>query len=174
MSRIGFGGLALRSINTSGNLGYIIIVALVALLLPLSGCIDDGTYDDEDKITFALQMAQVTPRDTGSERVWDAELGIMKITPKGSEVKWSSVSVLIKGSDGSVLLQETPVSTDSGTYGSAVEVWYMDSTGGRNQADAGDKLKVTGMDAGDYEGAYVEVMHRGERVASTPLPTDFP
>jgi hypothetical protein len=171
----GFGGLHLSSTSSIGNLRYITLIAIVALLLPLSGCVsDDGNGGDEGKITMILATPSTAPRDTGSETVWDSELAVNKITPKDSTVKWSSVSIVIKRYDGSVLLLDTPVSEDSGLYGSAVEVWYMDSTGERTQADAGDKLLITGMDDGEYEGATVQVLYKGTLIAQSVLPTDFP
>ena len=58
-------------------------------------------------------------------------------------------------------------------YGNAVEVWYVDESGGRNTADVGDAVKVTSMDQ-SYQGASVLLYHREERVADATLPIVFP
>jgi hypothetical protein len=149
------------------------VFALIVLVLPLSGCIDGGNGVEEEKLTINLSMPFVEPRDPGSGTVWDATLDIYKVTPRGTEPKWTSLTMIIKGASGSVLLQATPLSKDSGLYGSAVEVWYVDEVGDASTADEGDAFKVTSMDE-TYEGAHIEVLHRGDRVADIVLPTDFP
>jgi hypothetical protein len=156
------------------NASLLAIIFVVVLLVPLSGCVTNDGNDDEQKLTLTMGTPSVAPRNDGSQTVWDAELAINKITPKDAEAKWATVSMVIKRHDGSVLLQVTPVSTDSGMYGSAVEVWYMDTTGGRNVADAGDKLKVTGMSDSEYEGATIQILHRGTLIGSSVMPTNFP
>jgi hypothetical protein len=71
-----------------------------------------------------------------------------------------------------VLLPDTPVSKDGGLYGAAVEVWYDDDTGDAGTIDAGDGLKVTGMDR-TYQGGLVIIYHRGSLATSVELPIIF-
>ena len=152
------------------------LVALVTVIvLSLSGCYSPEYGPEEERITLAIASPFVEPRNTGTAMLHDATLDIMKITPKDSTVKWSNVKVLIKGADGSVLLPATPVIVeDTGTYGGTVEVWYHDEAGDRKKVDAGDSILITGMEAAEYEGAWVEITRLGERIGAVSLPTDFP
>jgi hypothetical protein len=155
--------------------GLIIIVVVAAITLTLSGCFSPPyATDDTEKITLTLANPFVEPRNTGTAMLHDVTLDIMKKTPRDIPVKWSDVRVVVKGADGSVLLPVTPVLEDTGIYGGTVEVWYSDEAGDRLEADAGDAILITGMEATDYEGAWVEIMRKGERVGSVVLPTDFP
>jgi hypothetical protein len=149
------------------------VAAVMMATLCLSGCLSSPTTQEEPKITIILESPFAEGRQGTTDQVWDATLDIMRILPTESEVPWSGLRVLVKSETGSVLLVATEPVADSGTYGDAVEVWYVDTTGNRDRADAGDAFKVTSMSE-DYEGATVEVLRVGERVASTRLQTDFP
>ncbi len=152
-----------------------VIAISIAFLISMAGCIDDsGNGDEEEKVTIILGVPSVSPRHTGTEMLHDAEWDVNKVTPKETKAKWSDFSLVIKAADGSVLLPSTPLTEDTGTYGSAVEVWYSDSTGGRETMDAGDAIMVTGMNATSYEGATIQVIHKGNLAGSSLLPTDFP
>jgi hypothetical protein len=111
-------------------------------------------------------------RRPDGESVWDATMDITRVTPSDAQARWTSLTVVIKAVDGSVLLLETPLSKDSGTYGSAVEAWYVDDAGGRGTADVGDAVKVTSMDQ-SYQGATVQLIHRGTLAGSVLLPIAF-
>jgi hypothetical protein len=146
-------------------------LAIVALVLPLSGCLEDeGGY--EGPFTILLAQPFMEARSEVGGNVWDATLDLNKITPPTEELRWTSLNILIKDPAGSVLLQETPLSKDSGLYGSAVEVWYVDEAGGRQTADTGDAFKITSMDQ-TYQGGVVQVMYRGKQAASVSLPIVF-
>lgn len=152
----------------------IIVAAIVAIMLPVSGCTEDPGNGDGERLTINLASPEVSPRNTGTEMVHDATLDVFKLTPKDVEAKWSDLSVVIKAHDGSVLLPATSPGEHTGAYGSGVEVWYSDTTGGRDTMDEGDAIVISGMDAGSYEGSYVEVIHKDLRAGSSVLPTDFP
>ena len=150
-------------------------VAIVALLVPFSGCTgdpDDG--NGEVTITLNLGVPNVSPRNTGTAMLHDAEMAINKVTPKDERPRWSDFTIVIKSSDGSVLLPVTSLKEDTGIYGDSVEVWYSDTTGGRDVANAGDGFVVSGMDAASYEGATVQILHNDKLAGSSVLPTDFP
>lgn len=151
------------------------VIAVIVVLVSFSGCLDDpDDGNEEEKITINLGVPSVSPRHTGTEMLHDAEWDVNKVTPKDTKAKWSDFSAVIKAANGSVLLPSTPLTEDTGTYGSNVEVWFSDSTGGRDTMDAGDAIVVTGMDATSYEGATIQVIHKGNLAGSSVLPTDFP
>lgn len=157
--------------GSNGSLPRVLIaVVLVAFLLPMSGCTTPIDGNDVEKIVVQMSTTQTVKRDT--EDIWDTTSSINKITPKDSTVKWSDMSVVIKDFDGSVLLTKTRPSSDTGTYGDSIEVWYIDSAGEGNAADPGDIIKITGMDDG-YEGANIEITYKGNQIASMRLTTDF-
>lgn len=151
------------------------IMSIAILLQALAvGCIseDEGDGNGSGSVTISLKQPFMESRSTGSENVWDATMDITRILPSGEEVRWVHVTVVIKDAYGSVLLPDTPVSKDSGFYGSAVEVWYVDDVGGANTADVGDAIKVTTMDQ-SFQGGVVIVDFRGSRAASANLPLAF-
>ena len=156
----------------------LVAIMFIAILLPTlgTGCLDgdegDGNGNGSGSVTISLKQPFMESRSTGSENVWDATMDITKIFPREEEVGWVHVTVIIKDASGSVLLQDTPVSADSGFYGSAVEVWYVDDVGDANAADVGDAIKVTTMDQ-SFQGGTVLVYFRGSRAASANLPLAF-
>ncbi len=149
------------------------IFALMAILLPLSGCVEPDTGDDLTP-TILMSIPSLTPRNDGTGEVHDATFTVTKVTPRDADLKWSDIKVLIKAADGSVLLPRTAVREDTGTYGSTVEVWYSDTTGKRSQVDAGDSILITGMKASEYQGGWVYLYHKEYRTSDSTLPTDFP
>ena len=147
-------------------------ITFVVILIPAiaAGCL---TSDEETgPTTFSLTAPNVTSRETNFGTVWDAVWTINKVTSDEDNVRWTHVTVTIKDSTGSVLLQDTPVSKDSGFYGSAVEVWYNDNSGDANTVDEGDGFKVTGMSR-SYQGGVVQFSYRGSLAASSSLPIIF-
>jgi hypothetical protein len=147
---------------------------MVALIVPFMGCTDDGDGNGGNGPTVVINLSfpSVESGDPGTGLVYNATMEINKITPKDAVTKWTSLTVVIKDSMGSVLVQETPLSKDNGIYGSTVELWYVEEVGDETTADAGDKIMVTGM-ADTYEGAMLEILDRGERASSITFPTDF-
>lgn len=150
------------------------ILTLVAVLLPMSGCLDTGDNDNIELVVINLIAPSLTPRNDGTGEVHDASISVNKVTPRDSVVKWSDVKVTIKSADGAVLLPLTAVREDTGTYGSAVEVWYSDTAGKRDRIDAGDSILVTGMEASMYEGSYVIMFLGDKQIGDSVMPTDFP
>jgi hypothetical protein len=101
------------------------------------------------------------------------------ITPKDEKVSWSEVKMIVKSSAGSVLQPSIGLTQDTLTYddidGAVVdlEFWYVETTTGDTKMSAGDGIKITGMPQA-WEGAIVELLKGGERIASATLPTNFP
>ena len=148
-------------------------ITVLVILIPAiaTGCINLGE-EETGPTTFSLSAADVTVRETNAGDVWDSVWTINKVTSDEDEVRWTHVTVTIKDSGGTVLLQGTPVSKDSGFYGSAVEVWYNDNSGDANTVDEGDGFKVTGMSR-TYQGGVVQFNYRGSLAASSSLPIIF-
>ena len=148
-------------------------ITFVVILIPAiaAGCINIGE-EETGPTTFSLTAPNVTSRETNFGTVWDAVWTINKVTSDEDNVRWTHVTVTIKDSSGTVLLQATPVSKDSGFYGSAVEVWYNDNSGDANTVDEGDGFKVTGMSR-TYQGGRVLFNYRGSVAASSDLPIIF-
>ena len=67
----------MRSATKRSAIGIVVLLVAIALLLPMSGCIDEGS-PVEQKVTFGLSTPYMEARDTGSGTVWDAELGLSK------------------------------------------------------------------------------------------------
>ena len=145
---------------------------VVGLLLPVTGCISSDEENEDEKVTFNMEMTRTAPRDTGVTTVWDASANIQKITPSGSNVPWTDVSVVVKDATGSVVLPLTTVKEDTDNYGSGVEAWYVDGTGTRDQADAWDAIKVSGLTE-DHESGQISIFFKGNKVATMNLPIDF-
>ena len=109
-------------------------------------------------------------RDT----VWDANITVNKVTPNGTKPPWSELTITIKdGTSGSVKLGPVTPLPWAGTFGSEVEVWYVEAAGEATTLDAGDFIYITGMDD-SYEGAVITLEGGGFTLASTTLTTDFP
>jgi hypothetical protein len=156
-----------------------LVVAVTTIMLALSfaGCVDDDGDDDGngdevdwEHLTINLSSPSVGARDN----VWDANISVNKVTPNGTRVPWAELSITIKdGTSGSVLLGPVTPLPWAGTYGSEVEVWYVDMAGDATILEAGDYIYITGMDD-TYEGAHITLEGGGHVLASTVLTTDFP
>jgi len=166
-------------------IGTILMVAITVVLaavlwLMVSGMLTSG---DDEKITVNLASPSVQSfdRDPGAPvfTVWDATMNVNKITPKDEKVSWSEVKMIVKSSAGSVLQPSIGLTQDTLTYddidGAVVdlEFWYVETTTGDTKMSAGDGIKITGMPQA-WEGAIVELLKGGERIASATLPTNFP
>lgn len=151
---------------------FLVAFLVIGLLLPVTGCISSDEEKEDEKVTFNMTMTTTAPRDTGVTTVWDATADIQKITPSGSNVPWTDVSIVVKDATGSVVLPLTTVKEDTDDYGSGVEVWYLDGTGGRDRADEGDAIKVSGLTM-DHEGGQISIFFKDDRVGTMNLPTDF-
>ena len=156
-----------RQLNGSA---MVALMAMVMVLAVTTGCIDENGNGGTGKVTLVLAMPFVDARDTVSGEVYDATMDISKVMPSDADVGWTQVTVVAHAALGSVLLTETPLSKDTGMYSDSVEAWYVDEAGGRNKADAGDAIMVTGMDQ-PYQGGFVQVLSRGELVASSSCDT---
>ena len=147
-------------------------IAILVIVLPsfAAGCISDG--DETGPTTLTLSVPDMDKRPTDGGDVWDVTLDILKITTNEEEVKWIHMTVTIKDNSGGVLLQVTPLSKDSGFYGSAVEAWYVERGGDANEADVGDAIKITSMSR-SYQAGQVTVLYRGSTAATATLPLIF-
>ena len=147
-------------------------IALLVIVLPsfVAGCISDG--DETGPTTLSLSVHDPVRRSTDGDDVWDVNMEILKVTTDEAEAKWIHMTVMVKDNSGGVLLQETPLSKDSGFYGNAVEAWYVERGGDANAADAGDAIKITGMSR-SYQAGQVTVLYRESTAASVTLPLIF-
>ncbi len=148
-------------------------IAILVIVLPsfVAGCISDGG-DETGPTTLTLSVPDMDKRPTDGGDVWDVTLDILKITTNEEEVKWIHMTVTIKDNSGGVLLQVTPLSKDSGFYGSAVEAWYVERGGDANEADVGDAIMITSMSR-SYQAGQVTVLYRGSTAATATLPLIF-
>jgi hypothetical protein len=136
--------------------------------------------EESDKTTVTLANPSVRS-ETRTNPCWDVTLNVQKITPKDVKVKWTELRVIIKSDSGSILNTASTVAADddtlyndpAGTGPAVVQFWFVEVTTGDDKLDAGDGIKITGMD-NTYEGADVEFTKGGERIASATLPTNFP
>ena len=128
--------------------------------------------DETGPTTLSLSVPDMDRRSTDGDDVWDVTFDILKITTNEEEVSWIHMTVMVKDNSGGVLLQETPLSKDSGFYGSAVEAWYVERGGDANEADVGDAIKITSMSR-MYQVGQVTIMYRGSTVATATLPLIF-
>jgi hypothetical protein len=152
--------------------GKLAAIAILVIVIPsfAAGCISGG--DENGPTTLSLSVPDMDKRPTNAGDVWDVTFDILKVTTDEADVRWVHMTVMIKDSSGSVLLQETPLSKDSGFYGSAVEAWYVERGGDANAADEGDAIKITGMSR-MYQVGQVTVRYRGATAATATLPLIF-
>ena len=157
----------------------VVVVSMMLIVLSLAGCTDDDDDDDDngngdeidwDSLTINLGAPAVGERDP----VWDANISVNKVTPKETKAPWADLSITIKeGTSGSLKLGPVTPLPWAGTFGSEVEVWYVEAAGEATTLDAGDFIYITGMDD-SYEGAVITLEGGGFTLASTTLTTDFP
>ncbi len=169
----------------------ITIVLAAVVWIYVSGMVSPS---DEQKTTVTLEYPDLHAAEaarystTPLEPVFDATLNILKVSPNDEAVLWTEVRLIIKSSNGSLLLQAAPLLADGslpydtdadGTI--TVQAWYIETMTGDTKMSASDIIKITGMSTGgtipaplpNYEGATVELLKGGERIAEATLPTDF-
>ncbi len=106
-------------------------------------------------------------------------LNINKITPLNAKIYWTSITIEVVSSTGSILIPKTTLGTDTGSYdedpsdGIDICLWYIEVTTGDMNASAGDAFKLTGFTT-DAEGGTVNIYADGVLIGSVTLPTDFP
>ena len=161
-----------------GGTGSVKIAFMTTLLLlstALAGCLGDGDDDDEDVIvTITFMIPELVPRTEGQETVWDATVAVGKVSASDhGNVPWTDLWAAILDETGQVILLNSPILADGGTYGGAVEAWYIDSTGGTDTMDEGDAIRVTSLNQ-THEGWTVMISSSGGQAGSFHLPSDFP
>jgi hypothetical protein len=154
---------------------FCLIFLSIVLIIILAGAVID---EEPQRTTVNLASPSVQRIDELGATYWVATLNVNKIRPKESNVLWNEVRVIVKASDGSVLNTMTSLDPDDpesyflGTGEPEVNFWFVE-TSGDERMNAGDAIKVTGMGL-EYEGAFVDLFHNGERIGSIVLPTNFP
>ena len=155
---------------------FLVIVAPTVLYLIV---VNLGPDYDEPRITINMAMPEPIQRQIGGTSHWDVTSRVNMVSPSGTKLLWSEVRIIVKSSMGALLIPATlpspdaPASYDDASDGTVdVEAWFIDVDGDGN-LEAGDTLKLTGIGA-SYEGAVVEMVKAGARIASLTLPTDFP
>ena len=161
----------------------VVVAFLIVFLSALAWVyIDSEPYApyEIEKVTVNLATPNIMRQEINGQPYWEAVLNINKITPRDEAVIWRDVRMVIKSSNGSVILPLTGLNADDalaydrGTDGQVdLQVWFVETTPGTSRMDAGDAMKITGMTA-DFEGAFVQVLRDGERIGSITLPTNFP
>jgi hypothetical protein len=152
-----------------------VLVALLLLTTALAGCLGDGDDDDEAVVvTITFLTPELVPRTEGQDTVWDATVAVGRVSASDhGDVPWTDLWATVLDHTGHVVLLNAPFLADGGTYGGDVEVWYADSTGGRDTMDEGDAIRVTSMNL-TLEGGNVRIFNVGGLAGSFPLPVDFP
>ena len=158
----------------------ILLIAIPAILAMMwLGAFVDVIEEETEKVTIQMASPDVTERMIADQTYWDAEIEINKVTPNLALITFSEVKVIVKSSDGSVLISSTeplyddPSDYDDGLDGTVdVQVWYKATIPG-SIVVAGDSFKLTGMADTDYEGALVQITRDGKIIGSVTLPTDF-
>ena len=143
------------------------------------GLLTSVIEEETDKITINMASPVVTQRTITDQIYWDADIEINKITPDLALASYTDIRVIVKASDGSVLIPSTkpladdPSEYDDGSDGTVdVQVWYDNIISGTIMFE-GDSFILTGItDA--YEGATVQIRHKDRQIGSTTLPTNFP
>lgn len=162
----------------------VVVIVLIAIPIILAimwlGIFVSVIEEETEKVTLTLASPDVTQRMITDQTYWDAEIEINKVTPNLALITFSEVKVIVKSSDGSVLIPSTkplydePSDYDDGLDGTVdVQVWYTATVPG-SIVIAGDSFKLTGMTDTDYEGALVQITRDGKIIGSTTLPTNFP
>jgi hypothetical protein len=170
--------------GTALKLTAIVIVVVLILAFAFVAIMMDRDFfinsEPTEKVTVNLASPNVSTREIANVTHWDAVLNFNQVTPSDSSVPWTNVLVTIRDADGSMLLASAmPLSDDPFSYDDAangwvdVEVWFIEVTFNDSSLDAGDALKVTGMDV-RYEGATIDINNYGDRIGSITLPTNFP
>ncbi len=160
----------------------VVVIVLIAIPVILAimwlGVFVSVIEEETEKVTFNMASPDVTERMIADQTYFDAELEINKVIPDLAIVTYTELRVIVKASDGSVLIQSTkptlddPSDYDDGLDGTVdVQVWYDSLTSGIITV-AGDSFKLTGM-TDDYEGATVQITRDGRIVGSVVLPTDL-
>lgn len=162
-----------RTSRVGHLVAILLAVAILSTVLPLTGCIDDPGNVPDKLLVVALDTPEITRRDGLVGPVWDAAMPIVQRTPSSARARWADLQVVVRATSGSVLVVATTPVADTGYYDTSAEVWYREAEGRADGADVGDVLLITTMDR-SYEGAQVEVLHKGERVGSIPLLGPFP
>lgn len=141
--------------------------------------IGTATLPNDFSVLFPVPVVNIsTPyvrmRDADGTTVWDVVLSIIKITPEDAEVQWEDVRMRVFNESGTLILHPQSLEEDPGdsSYGPTPETWYIE-TMGNTTMDAGDSVKLTGMDT-TYEGSRVDLFLYGEKIGSMTLPTEFP
>lgn len=159
----------------------IVVIVLIAIPVILAimwlGILTDVIEEETEKVTINLASPGMSQRTIIDQTYWDADMNINTVKPDLALVSYEDIRVIIKASDGSVLIPATeplpddPSDYDDGSDGTVdVEVWYDSYT---IIMVEGDSFILTGMtDA--YEGALVQIMHKDRLIGSTTLPTNFP
>jgi flagellin-like protein len=131
----------------------------------------------EDTIVVNLDTPDVQRYTRDSTTVWDATIEVNRLSSKSKQVVWTQVGVIVKDATGSLLDSSTSMSDDATAIYDivapiAVEFWYVDTAAGDVNINAGDSIKITGMDV-TYEGATIELVRAGELIGSITLPGEF-
>lgn len=157
--------------GASPVIGEVLMVAIVVIMATIIWILVSGMLEDpnEPMITVSLDTPRVNTRGT----VYDATLGVIRVSPEDQSVPWSQVYVLVKSYNGSILNESTLPKTDTNaTYHDYVEIWFVEVTPGDMMMGGSDSIKITGMSKA-YEGATVILVTGGERIAETDLPGIF-
>jgi hypothetical protein len=159
----------------------LIVVGVVCLAL-MMGILWISTYTGcgcgEEATTVAIEHQELTQRPVSDDVVWDETMRVRKVTPKDDKIIWADAGVIIKGSDGNVLVYDLSILPDDPALyddGSSVpvevQIWFVEMDGNERMG-SGDLIKITGLDE-RYEGAQVILIKAGEWIGSITLPSQF-
>jgi len=132
-------------------------------------------------VAVNVSSPSVQPRMVGTTLCYDVTFNINKITPRDTQILWVDLSFTAYSASNAVLVEKSSLLPDPGeggydsdpSDGLSVEVWYISATGGGAHMNAGDALRMTGLDLA-FEDATVELWLAGHLIAKAVLPTNFP
>jgi hypothetical protein len=158
---------------------FIVIIAVVTVIASIIFLGITTSFEEPPGMIVTINLASPLLEEgvRNGTSVWDATLFFNKVTPIDARVGWSSIRVMVRAPTGVVLLDQTPMVADTGTYDESspisIEVWYTETMAGGVTASAGDFIKITGMTVA-FEGAMVQFYSQGQLIGSATLPTNFP
>jgi hypothetical protein len=158
-------------------LAMLTIVIMAVLILLAWYLFPPGIFGpDVYYTTVKFADPQLESRIVGDDEHWDVVAPIKKLTPKGREVLWSEVKVIIYGINGSYYHEELgpeaddPSEYDDGADGTVdIEVWYVNGVGDPLHLEAGDGIKITGLTS-EFIGASVNLQVKGRSIGNFIVP----
>jgi hypothetical protein len=129
-------------------------IVMVMVMASLAGCLeDDGPYWH---MTIMFATPSIEMREVGNDTLFDADLLVLKCSPKDEKIDRHEVWVNIVDRDGNFLMENDRLTSWTGVEPEGVWVYDIDGSSDGLHLQANDTLRLTGMDS-RFLGAQVEV-----------------